>query len=167
MSGQLFIGIDPGLSGAIAAVSERGKLVHVASMPTEPHGKTRRVCGRSLRAWLEDIAADPGGRQVALCMLEQVASRPGQGAPSVFTFGRAFGAVEGVLSALALPVDYVTPATWKRAFGLGSDKAESIRKACDLIPGLVAWPRKQGPTHDMAEAVLLAEFARRRWSGQG
>ncbi|MCL4759849.1 MAG: hypothetical protein KJZ96_16050 [Rhodocyclaceae bacterium] len=158
---RLFIGVDPGLSGALAVLDECGALVRVISMPTAPHGKTRRVCGRSLRAALEE-----DGRPVALCMLEQVASRPGQGAPSVFTFGRAYGAVEGVLAALALPVDYVTPNVWKRAFGLTSDKGESIRKACDLIPALACWPRKQGPTHDQAEAVLIAEFGRRRWGGQ-
>lgn len=163
---RLFLGIDPGLSGALAVLTDAGRLVDVASMPTEPHGKSRRVSGREVRAFLEGITEATGGAPFALCMLEQVASRPGQGAPSVFTFGRAFGAVEGVLSALAVPTDYATPQTWKRAFGLPSDKAESIRKACDLIPGLAGWPRPKGPTHDQAEAVLLAEFARRRWSGK-
>ena len=163
---RLFLGIDPGLSGALAVLSDAGRLVDVVTMPTEPHGKSRRVSGRELRAFLDSIAAATEGASIALCMLELVASRPGQGAPSVFTFGRAFGTVEGVLSALAVPIDYATPQTWKRAFGLTSDKGESIRKACDLVPGLAGWPRKQGPTHDQAEAVLLAEFARRRWSGK-
>lgn len=163
---RLFVGIDPGLSGALAVLTDAGRLVDVVSMPTEPHGKSRRVSGREVRAWLEGITEATEGAPFTLCVLEQVASRPGQGAPSVFTFGRAFGAVEGVLSALAVPTDYATPQTWKRAFGLTSDKAESIRKACDLVPGLAGWPRPKGPTHDQAEAVLLAEFARRRWSGK-
>lgn len=167
MTAPLFLGIDPGLSGALAVLDADGLLVDLVSMPTEPHGKSRRVSGRELRAFL-DGTAERTGRTIALCMLEQVASRPGQGAPSIFTFGRAFGAVESVLSALAVPTDYATPQTWKRAFGLTSDKAESIRKACDLIPGLVAWPTPRSRlTHDRAEAVLLAEFGRRRWNGKG
>jgi len=167
MTAPIFLGIDPGLSGALAVLSADGRLVDVASMPTEPHGKSRRVSGRDVRAFLEGVT-DRARRPFGLCMLEQVASRPGQSVVSTFTFGRAFGVVEGVLSALALPTDYATPQTWKRAFGLGSDKAESIRKACDLIPALVAWPEQGGKlTHDQAEAVLLAEFARRRWSGKG
>lgn len=166
MTAPLFLGIDPGLSGALAVLSADGRLVDVAKMPTEPHGKSRRVSGRAVRAFL-DRTTERTGNAFGLCMLEQVASRPGQGAPSIFTFGRAFGVVEGVLSALALPTDYATPQVWKRAFGLGSDKAESIRKACDLIPALLAWPEKGSKlTHDQAEAVLLAEFARRRWSGK-
>lgn len=160
---RLFLGIDPGLSGALAVLTDAGRLVDVVSMPTEPHGKSRRVSGRELRAFLDGITTATGGAGITLCVLEQVASRPGQGAPSVFTFGRAFGAVEGVLSALAVPTDYATPQTWKRAFGLTSDKAESIRKACDLLPELAARKRT---THDQAEAALLAEFARRRWNGR-
>ncbi|MCK2087975.1 hypothetical protein MXC99_07260 [Thauera aromatica] len=159
---RLFLGIDPGLSGALAVLTDAGRLVDVVSMPTEPHGKSRRVSGRGVRAFLDGITEATEGAAIALCMLEQVASRPGQGAPSIFTFG----VVEGVLSALAVPTDYATPQTWKRAYGLSSDKGESIRKACDLIPGLAGWPRPKGPTHDQAEAVLLAELARRRWSGK-
>lgn len=166
MTAPLFVGIDPGLAGALAVLSAEGRLVDMVKMPTEPHGKSRRVCGRDVRGFLDRVR-DKTGRPFGLCMLEQVASRPGQGAPSIFTFGRAFGVVEGVLSALAVPTDYATPQTWKRAFGLGNDKAESIRKACDLIPALVAWPTERSKlTHDEAEAVLLAEFARRRWSGK-
>jgi crossover junction endodeoxyribonuclease RuvC len=165
-AGLLFMGIDPGVSGALAVLNADGRLVDLARMPTEPHGKARRVSGRDLRAFIEG-AGEASGCTVGLCMLEQVASRPGQGAPSIFTFGRAFGAVEAVLSALAVPTDYATPQAWKRAYGLGSDKAESIRKAIDLIPGLAAWPTPSSRlTHDQAEAVLLAEFARRRWHGQ-
>ena len=164
-AGLLFAGIDPGLSGALAVLSADGRLVALASMPSEPHGKGRRVSGRKVRAFLEDTRAK-AGRDFALCLLEQVASRPGQGAPSIFTFGRAYGCLEGVLAALEVPTDYATPATWKRAFGLGKDKAESVRKACDLVPCLVAWPLPRDKlTHDQAEAVLLAEFARRRWHG--
>ena len=160
MNARLFMGIDPGLSGALAMLTAEGEPVRVVKMPTEPHGKSRRVSGRDVRAFIEDASAQAGGT-IALCMLEQVASRPGQGAPSVFTFGRAYGAAEGVLSALTIPTDYATPQVWKRAYSLGSDKAESIRKACDLWPALAA----QKLTHDQAEAVLLAEFARRRWGG--
>lgn len=160
---RIFAGIDPGLSGALAAISEAGELLALASMPTMPHGKTRRVSGAALARWCESLqAAGP----VALVVLEQVASRPGQGAPSVFTFGRAYGAVEAILSATGLPLDYVTPATWKRTFSLTSAKGESIRKACDLFPALVHQRAGKGPTHDQAEATLLAEYARRRWSGQ-
>lgn len=164
----LFVGIDPGLSGALAVLDAGGALVELAVMPTEPHGKTSRVSGRDIRAFIEGVTARTGGA-VALAVLEQVASRPGQGAPSVFTFGRAFGAVEGTLSALGLPLDYVPPAVWKRAYGLSADKGESVRKAADLVPAAVPWLAARGLklTHDRAEAVLLAEFARRRWSGKG
>ena len=155
-----FVGIDPGLSGALACIDEQGRVVATAKMPTQPHGKSKRVSGAGLRTWL---AEQQEGAPVALALLEQVASRPGQGVASVFTFGRSYGAVEGVLSALAVPLDYVTPSRWKPAYGLtGASKAESIRKAIDLFPELSERPKL---THDQAEAVLLAEYGRRRWMG--
>ena len=154
-----FLGIDPGLSGALACIDEQGRVVTVAKMPTQPHGKSKRVSGAGLRTWL---AEQQEGAPVALALLEQVASRPGQGVASVFSFGRSYGAVEGVLSALAVPLDYVTPTKWKPAYGLsGADKAASIAKAIDLFPELAA----QKLTHGQAEAVLLAEYGRRRWMG--
>ena len=94
-----FLGIDPGLSGALACIDEQGRVVATAKMPTLPHGKSKRVSGAVLRTWL---AGQQEGAPVALALLEQVASRPGQGVASVFAFGRAYGAVEGVLSALAV-----------------------------------------------------------------
>lgn len=160
---RIFAGIDPGLSGALAAISEAGELVALAPMPTMPHGKTKRVSGAALAGWCDSLQA---AGTVALIMLEQVASRPGQGAPSIFSFGRAYGAVEAILGAAGLPLDYATPATWKRAYSLTSSKSESIRKACDLFPSLAHQRTGKGPTHDQAEAVLLAEYARRRWNGQ-
>lgn len=164
VTARAFVGIDPGLTGAVAAITADGALLALEAIPTAPHGKTKRVCGRSLRQMLEGIGLD----RVALAVIEQVASRPGQGAPSIFTFGRAYGSAEAILSALELPTDYVTPATWKRAFGLTggtAGKAESVRKATDLFPALAGHRKGKGPTHDQAEAVLLAEYARRRWSG--
>lgn len=163
--GPLFMGIDPGLSGALAVLNHAGQLVDVIGMPTDPIGKSRRVSGRSIARWINEtlLRCDT---TFALCMVEQVASRPGQGVASMFSFGRSLGAVEGALGALSMPTDYATPQTWKKAFSLGSDKQESIRKACDLIPALAGRPNPKGPTDGMAEAVLLAEFARRRWSGK-
>ncbi|MFZ2109605.1 MAG: hypothetical protein WAV18_30225 [Roseiarcus sp.] len=55
-------------------------------------------------------------------IVELVASRPGQGVASVFKFGCGFGMVPGVIAARSVPLHLVTPAKWKRHFGLDSDK---------------------------------------------
>ena len=161
MSGPLFCGIDPGLSGALAILDGDGALVSVFPMPTRLHGKGFRVDAGHLRQILTKHGP------ITLCLLEQVASRPGQGVASAFTFGRGYGALEGAIGALGVPLDYVTPSVWKRAYSLTSNKQDSIRKACDLFPQLAEWRDGKGPPDGIAEAVLLAELARRRWSGGG
>lgn len=161
---RIFLGIDPGLAGAIAAITDAGALIGVLEMPTLPHGKTKRVHAVRVRQFIDDALHQTGGT-VALALLEQVASRPRQSSQSVFTFGRAFGAVEAVLSGMQLPLDYITPSAWKKQFGLTRFKGDSVTKALDLMPEMESWRAGRGPTHDQAEAVLLAELARRRWGG--
>jgi crossover junction endodeoxyribonuclease RuvC len=86
-----------------------------------------------------------------------VASRPGQGVASTFKFGASYGCAYGVLCALNAPVRHVTPATWKRAFGLNADKERSRRMAIELWPNMSGYfARKKDDGR--AEAALIARW---------
>lgn len=152
----IIIGIDPGLSGAIAEL-DRGTIL-VSDMPTfsvTRGKKTRRfVDPVQLTILLRDLF-NPDH-----IILEEVAAMPGNGAVSMFSFGRSFGVVEGVIGALGIPITYVRPAVWKRAMGLTADKGQSQLLATRLFPlDAGQWPLKK---HDgRAEAALLAEYGRR------
>jgi len=97
-------------------------------------------------------------RETTHAVVEQVASRPGQGVASTFKFGTSYGVVLGVLGALEIPVTHVTPATWKRAVGVTADKGSSRRKAIDLWPDkaqMFARVKDDG----RAESALIAWWA--------
>lgn len=114
------LGIDPGFTGAIALYHpSTGQLV-VEDMPTvkDPKGRTildMHTLFELLKPTIRPVAA----------VLEHVSARPGQGAASTFRFGQGYGAIEMALAAHKIPTQYVTPAKWKKHFGLGKDKGSS------------------------------------------
>lgn len=126
MTPTLIVGVDPGLSGAIALLDVDGNLVDVYDMPV--------VDGHISAAIL---ASYEGWRTTPTrfhAVVEDVHAMPGQGVTSMFTFGRGVGVIEGTFGALGVPVTRVTPQKWKRSFGLGKDKGESRRRALELWP---------------------------------
>jgi crossover junction endodeoxyribonuclease RuvC len=152
----MIIGIDPGLSGALAFYWPDIKELQVIDMPT--YGVTM---GKSRRRVL-DLAAlckhigDCAERDTPV-FLEEVHAMPKQGVASSFTFGRVFGAIEGMLAALKIPVTRVPPNVWKRALRCTFDKDAARRRASELLPHhAYLWALKK---HDgRAEAALLAYY---------
>jgi crossover junction endodeoxyribonuclease RuvC len=110
----VIIGIDPGLSGAIALVRADGALVHVEDLPIVATGKKSRLDVPHLVKSLQVID------RVKVAYLENVSAMPMQGVSSSFNFGRTFGEIHGVLVALGFTVHLVTPQAWKFAVGLRS-----------------------------------------------
>jgi crossover junction endodeoxyribonuclease RuvC len=149
------MGIDPGLSGAIALLHDDGRL-EVFDMPVgelKVGGKTKR---RIIPELLADIIAPCNG---SVCALEKVSAMPGQGVSSVFNFGSSWGMARGMLAVAQIEVIDAHPATWKKHFRLGSGKDASRHKVCSMFPkqaGLFARVKDDG----RAEAVLLAVYAR-------
>jgi crossover junction endodeoxyribonuclease RuvC len=124
------IGIDCGLSGAIAVLHD-GKLVAAHDMPTltiETNKKAKRQVSAQM---LSDIIDEINPHHA---YVEKPASRPGQSVVAMFGFGRSLGVVEGVLAALGIPVTYVAPATWTKAMGKAQGKDASRRRAMELFP---------------------------------
>jgi crossover junction endodeoxyribonuclease RuvC len=89
---------------------------------------------------------------------------PGQGVTSMFSFGKSAGFIEGVLTALAIPYQLVPPQTWKKVFSLNASKLNSIEVCQKLFPDvdLMRTERCKKPHDGMAEALLMAEYARRK-----
>lgn len=138
-----YIGIDPGVTGAVAWLTEPG--VTVEDMPANP---------QDLFTTLEPEPAS----QVKV-IIEQPGLRPGGGIHSSFKIGQGFGRIEGVLASLGIPYVVVSPAKWKRHFNLiGKDKEASRALARSLWPSA---PLERKKDHGRAEALLLAEYGRR------
>lgn len=151
---RLFLGIDPGLTGALALLDARGALFQVEDLPTIARGKGKvrqEIDAAALARLLRPHAAD-----IELAVVEQVSAMPGQGVASVFSLGHTLGAIVGVLQALAIPLHLVTPAQWKKAAGVSADKDLVRAAAVRLYP---AAPLDRKKDHNRAEALLLARHS--------
>jgi len=125
------IGIDPGLSGAIAIISpESLNIFDMPTMTVERNGKAKRQVSASELA--EMLYLYSGRDCHVYC--ERVSAMAGQGVTSVFSFGRSFGMIEGILAAFKMPVTFVPPATWVKAVGRGQGKDASRARAMELFP---------------------------------
>ena len=129
------IGVDPGLSGAIA-VLENNKVLSLFDMPVMPEGKKnkRQLNSAQLVKLLKDNISK--NEEISV-VIEQVNAMPGQGVTSMFNFGQTFGAIKGICAALGLPVFFVRPSKWKKHFELiNSSKDSSRTKAIEMYPVL-------------------------------
>ena len=122
----LFCGIDVGLQGAISLLADNGgpvpSLVDVIDMPTLKAGKKTELDSRVLAAIFREHRPDH-------VTVESVHAMPGQGVSSMFSFGRGFGVILGVLAALDIPYTLVSPQAWQKAVLGGLPGAEGKGKA--------------------------------------
>ena len=156
---MIFIGIDPGLNGAIAFLdTEKGHL-SVLDMPVLElirNGKAKREVSAHGLASVFTLAEN-----VSHAVLERVGAMPGQGVTSVFSFGRSVGLVEGVLAARGITASIVTPQAWQKAAGVRGGKDGSRQRAMELFPnyaGLFARKKDDG----RADAACMAWYAATR-----
>lgn len=151
-----YLGIDPGESGAFALLENTD--VRIV--------KTFQDVGNvtDLMPFLDCVNFLMHEQQATKCCIEKVSSMPKQGVTSMFTFGQNYGWLLGVLDLGEIPYQTVTPKTWKKEFGLNSDKAKSIEVCRRLFPevSLLRTPKCRTPHDGMAEALLMAEYARRK-----
>ncbi len=137
-----FVGIDPGVSGAIASISmDRNNVPHilVVKMP-----ETAKGISELIDLWASSNA-------VVIC--EAVHSSPQMGVSTSFKFGRNFGVLEGILSNYE-DVEFVTPQKWQAALNsrTGGDKKISQARAKELFPDV------KGITLSNADSLLLAYY---------
>ena len=151
---QIIIGIDPGLTGALAILAN-GVFEGVHDLPIIRDRTLAWIDGNELQSLI--LAALAG--RTAVAIIERVSAMPKQGIASAFQFGVGFGSILGVLQALHLPIEFVTPAVWKRSLGLSKDKHASLHKARLLFPTAELHLAK----HDgRAESLLIAHHALNR-----
>lgn len=144
---RIYIGIDPGKSGAMAIIGAEGNVEVIPFDAVKYSLALAKLSGHSVT-----------------CCVEKVSAMPRQGVVSMFNFGHNLGVIEGLLRAYGIPYQLVPPQTWKKEFSLSSDKAKSIEVCQKLFPdvSLLATERSRKPNDGMAEALLMAEYARRR-----
>lgn len=151
---MLTVGIDPGITGAVALWDMSIKALQVWDMPV------LKVRGKSVlnEPQLAHILRSLLPLADVQVYIEQVHAMPGQGVTSMFSFGMSYGIVKGILAGLDLPTTYVTPQSWQRQMQVpkgGKDASRS--RALQLLPryaGLFSRVRDNG----RSDAALIALF---------
>lgn len=141
-------GIDPGIGGAVALLTDFGVEAH--DMPVVEIRGRRHVCPAGVRRLVADLRPD-------VVVLEHVQGVQGTGATSAFSFGRSFGLVEGVIAGMQLRLVLVRPQVWTAALRVSRDKGSHRAEACRLWPRhaqLFARVRDDG----RADAALIAHW---------
>lgn len=144
---MVYMGIDPGRQGAIALIYSDGSVTVVP------------MKDRSLITICRTLSGIP-----TRCCLEKVHAMPKQGVASTFTFGEGYGYLKGVLECNHISYQEIPPERWKKEFGLNSDKRKSVDVCRQLFPEVSLRPTERCRTDNdgMAEALLMAEYARRK-----
>lgn len=158
MVNELFVGIDVGVSGALACINKEREVLSVADMPIElKKNKRKRVDGLGLNAWLGGVVEEYAPCKI-VCVVEQVGAMPRDGAASAFTFGESLGVIRGVLACHLFRTEFVTPVKWKRAFNmLGTDKGYSCTVAKQQLPACYEHVKFK-KDHGKADALLMALY---------
>lgn len=159
---MIYIGIDPGLTGAIAVIWPSG-LVDIEDMPILEVKKKQILNYPELARLLRNVTSFEWG---CMASIELVGAMPGQGVSSMFKFGQCYGAALASLAALEIPYQAITPQVWKKQFRLiGCEKDASRSRALELFPEC-AELLKLKKHHGRADALLLAEYGRRMFDRQ-
>lgn len=146
-----FIGVDPGLSGAIAILHAGGYDVY--DIPTMSKGSGTVKSEINAKGMADILRKHVNSPPTA--MLERVNAMPGQGVASVFSLGDSFGVCRAVLACQHIPTLYIMPFTWKKHYKLTNDKEEARALAIKLFPNAELHLKKH---IDRAEALLIANY---------
>ena len=150
------IGIDPGLSGAIA-ILEKNKVKDIFSIPVM-HKKKKNKRQLNSAQLVKLLKNNINPDEETVIVVEQVNAMPGQGVTSMFNFGQTFGAIKGIAAALELPIFFVRPSKWKKHFELiNSSKDSSRTKAIEMYPSLSNDLAKKKDVNK-SDAILIARF---------
>jgi hypothetical protein len=142
----LYIGIDPGKTGAIAVMDADDMSVRVYDMPGTIEEK---------RAILSEIGS------VRCAWIEKPFFPRMIGIKNAVTIAQAYGEMKACLFFAGVPTNEVPPAAWKKHFGLSTDKDASRAYASSVFPDQShLWARKKDDGR--AEAVLIAYYGWRK-----
>jgi len=141
------LGIDPGESGGMVGLLKENDGLIVDRIFTFYKGQSDLDIAEAI----EDMAW-----RIDSCVIEKLHAYPVRGSIGNFKLGRHYGMLRAFLTAFGVDYKEATPQKWQRAMGCltGGNKNVTKKKAQELFPDVKV-------THAIADALLLAEYARR------
>lgn len=155
---MIHLGIDVGISGAIAALNADGSFRDVRDLPIFTHGKTRWIDATELLSIIRDLRDG----QSAHAMIEQIHGTPKMGVITCTSMGLTLGSTLGAIQFAGIRFELVKPQQWKKHFGLlmpgakdREKKHASLCRARQLFPTADLGRMKD---NNRAEALLIAMY---------
>lgn len=159
------LGVDHGLSGALAFLDDQTGVVNLYPMPL---CRGRSETDREIDS--DEVDALLEGFGPRLVMSEDCWGHAGQGAKSMFNFGKAYGTILTCATLARIPIKRVLPIVWQRAIlhatpipGLSSQantKARSIAWCRMMFPKVsLRHGQRRTDDHNLADALCLAYYA--------
>ena len=156
---RTYIGIDPGVRGAIVVIDDDRKVNYSGTVPL----LNQRTGGRGqydLNGMWRILRNFSTG--ISRCHIERSQAMPRDSSSSAWKTGCGFGYWEMGLVAAGIPYSVVTPRTWQKKLfkGLPSSdtKTMSVMAANRSLPdlNLMRTSRSRKPDHNISDAGLLA-----------
>lgn len=161
-----WLGIDPGVAGAVAVLDHHGRIARVSRAPYE-HGAYDRQAMALLIASALELARAAGAD--LYCYIEATAAFAGEGrsigAKSAITIGRGGGLWEMALVAAMVPHEVVSPQRWQKEVGItkgmAADPKERAHQMAQRLWPHQDWGKSKKAAEGLKDAALIGEAARR------
>lgn len=163
MEEKAYMGIDPGAKGVVAIVAPYINTKEFVFISELNYYQLSEEFAR-IREQYPNIA----------CVMEDVHAIFGSSAKATFNFGLIKGVLIGLLCANKIPFTLINPQKWQREMWEHCDvvkdgsktnqKATSLNCATRLFPNMDfrRSQRCKKPDDNLVDALLMAEYARRR-----
>lgn len=95
-----------------------------------------------------------------LVIIEKVHAMPNQGVKSMFSFGQRLGEIEGMLQALNLSYELVSPKLWQKSLDISAKSSKQEIADCVLkrYPGAELYGKKGGLLDGRSDALGLLHY---------
>ena len=153
------VGIDPGVTGAIAFIQGGTKPPELWDLEAVSVGSTRQLAPQPI---IDHLV---GWGEIDCVVVEDNRSNGSNGALANFSMGMSLGIIFGICATLRRPVMRVKPREWQQTMGLSQVKRVD-RKDAHRQRARELWPvlddsLKLVKHHNRADALLIAEHGRR------
>ena len=150
----MYLGIDPGFSGALAVLDDKLNIIHYQDMPIIEVAKKRELNEPELHNIFQRFSLKYDNLIVGI---EKSQTMPGQGIVSTGRYMASYGFLRGLCVGLGLPYVLIRPPSWKKAMlaDMPKEKGSSIQKVNQIYPEIKLTRKKD---HGISDAILIARY---------
>lgn len=153
----MFIGIDPGVSGAIAIIDKYQDVLLLSDWPGDEVAAAALVSKTAPMSVASCIRA-------AIEKVHAMAPAKKASPNRMFKFGTNYGIWKGIFAAFDIPFVEVRPVEWQKGvIHKAQDKKPALAAASRMFPKAEVYGPKGGGKDGRADALLIADWCRRQY----